>query len=641
MTTPPARPSAAVRIVDVVVSALADATMLRRCIEGILHSRCETRYAVTVVAGGGLASDETLGAGDDRVRVVRCDDDPDFAAGIERALARHGDRDVVVLRPDARVSGDWLDRLIAHAIGGADVVATFTNAGGVATYPCPHVDNPMPDDDAPASIDAFFARANPGGLVEVSGAFGPCTYVTRTCIAAVGGLAAALERSTPDAIREFVVRAGDAGYRSHVAGDVFVAAGRSSRKEGDSRSALSAAQGVAATAKPDRSRLSAVPPPAGDSTAAFARRVDLARLAASPRPAIVFIAHGWTGGVRRHIDDLAALVSGRADVLVIEPADDTTIRLYWPRAGECFSAWYRLPDDLGTLSDTLRAIGVARLHYHHVHALPRSILSLPAASGLPYDCTLHDYFPICPQYHLVDEHGRYCGEPDAAGCAACLALRPGQWGLDITKWRSEFGAFLHGAARVIAPSHDVEQRIRRYFPSLAVYVWPHPETPPGRSPRIVRVVTLGTLSPEKGLRVVDACGRDAAGRGLPLVFRVLGAATGAIALPPEAPVTIHGSYPDEQLPRLLAAERADVIFFPAQVPETWSYTLSVALGTDTPIVASRIGAIGERLAGRARVRLLPFDSSPAQWNTALLDIAGESPSESGDAPAAPIVPGVA
>ena len=90
------------------------------------------------------------------------------------------------------------------------------------------------------------------------------------------------------------------------------------------------------------------------------------------------------------------------------------------------------------LAETMRTIGVERLHFHHVHLQPRAILELPALVGVPYDYTLHDYHPICPQYHLVTEDGRYCGEPDAAGCAACLAKRPGQWGIDITTWRGEF-----------------------------------------------------------------------------------------------------------------------------------------------------------------------------------------------------------
>ena len=88
---------------------------------------------------------------------------------------------------------------------------------------------------------------------------------------------------------------------------------------------------------------------------------------------------------------------------------------------------------------------------------------------------------------------------------------------------------------------------------------------------------------------------------------------------PDAALTIHGSYDEEALAQILAGEHADVLFFPAQVPETYSYTLSLALATRTPIVASAIGAFTERLAGRAQTRLVPWDATAEQWNAALLE----------------------
>ena len=157
------------------------------------------------------------------------------------------------------------------------------------------------------------------------------------------------------------------------------------------------------------------------------------------------------------------------------PLAATRYELSWPKAGEGFAAYFSLPADMQTLVALLSGLDLARIHFHHVHGLPRAILDLPAALGVPYDCTLHDYYAICPQYHLVTEDGRYCGEPDAAGCAACLAKRPAQWG-----WTS-----LHGAPRSVrccaAPSgcsrrRTMSQRASRAtFPDCRSTVLPHPE----------------------------------------------------------------------------------------------------------------------------------------------------------------------
>jgi GT2 family glycosyltransferase/glycosyltransferase involved in cell wall biosynthesis len=613
--------------IDIIVPVSRGLEATRRCLESAIASTEQSACEIVVVNDASPEPEVARYVRDladrQRVTLITQPSRQGYAAAINRALALHRDRDVVVLQSDAEVANDWLERLARHAqderVG---VVGTYTNAVGLATYPRAHTVNPIPAGETVASLDARFAAANANASVQFPAVRGPCLYVRRECIAAVGAFDSGPLGSDYGVETDFCLRAGSAGFRHLLAGDVFVGhsgyesfgAAQADELAGRTELALHKLYpGYAAVQQAVRER---------DAARVFARRVDLSRIADSPRPLIVFVSHPWGGGIRRYMNDLAALIADRAEVLYLEPAVGDTVKLYWPREGEGFSMYFRLPGELPVLADVLRAIRVARLHFHHVHKLPRAILDLPSAVGVPFDCTLHDYFAICPQYHLVTEAGRYCGEPDALGCAACLTRRPGQWGLDITSWRGAFGRFLAAADRLIAPSQDVASRLARYFPDLAIQVWPHPESTQGAPQRIARVVIVGNLSPEKGLHVVAQCARDARARSLPLMFRVLGSTTEPIPQAPEVPLSIHGQYEDASLPALLAAEKADVILFPAQVPETYAYTLSVALGTDTPIVASALGAFPERLAGRARSSTIPWNAPASQWNAALLQAAG-------------------
>jgi hypothetical protein len=246
------------------------------------------------------------------------------------------------------------------------------------------------------------------------------------------------------------------------------------------------------------------------------------------------------------------------------------------------------------------------------------VLDLPARLGVGHDVTLHDYLAVCPQHHLADADGRYCGEPNEAGCEACLAGRLPAWPLGIRAWRERFGALLAGARRVIAPSRDIAARHQRHFPGLATVQWPHPEseTAPAKPP--VRVLLPGGLAAIKGFAVVEACVRDAAARELPLHFRVLGHLERALPQWPDAPLSITGSYPDGTLDQLMALERGDVVFFPAQVPESYSYTLSAAMRAGLPIVASDLGALPERLRGYSAATLVAPDAAASALNDALL-----------------------
>jgi len=610
--------------VDVVVPAYRGIESLKRCIAGLLAHPQRTPYELVVVDDASpepeLARWLRAQRDEGRLKLLQGSAHAGFAAAVNRALVLHPDRDAVVLHADVEVANDWLDRLAAHAASAADVgtVAPFASSAGVAGYPKSGVRNTPPGALGVAELDALFARASPGAAVQVPVTRGPCIYLRRACIAATGAFDAGPLGGDYGVEQDFALRAAAAGFRHLLAADVFVAhRGAESFGEAQAQELSAHAEQALdklfphyAAARAERAQR--------DPARPYQRRVDLLRLAESRKPLLLFVAHAWGGGVRRHMTELAAMVGERCNALFLEPQTADTVKLHWPADGEGFATWFSLPQDLQALASVLRSAGLDRLHFHHVHGLPRSVLDLPAALGVAYDCTLHDYYAICPQYHLVTEDARYCGEPDAAGCAACLARRPHAWGLDITEWRSAFGRLLRGADRVFAPSGDVARRMARYFPDLKVTILAHPEQPPIVSPRVTRVVTLGNLSPEKGLRTLSDCARDAMARSLPLAFRVLGPTTSPLPVWPQAHVSIHGQYAEGELPTLLAAERPDVIWFPAQVPETYSYTLSVAIASGIPIVAAALGALPERLAGNASALLVPWDAEPPAWNEALL-----------------------
>jgi GT2 family glycosyltransferase/glycosyltransferase involved in cell wall biosynthesis len=614
--------------IDVIVPVYRGVEATRRCIESVLSTALSSKQQTPfeLIAVNDACPEPELVrwlrelAERSRLTLIEQSLRQGFAAAVNRATALHPERDVVILHSDAEVANDWLDRLVAPASAARDIgtVVPFTNYGGIAGYPRTDVRNAMPAEYTLGSLDLLFRRANANSSVTTPLACGPCVFMRRACLDAIGPFDGGPLGSDYGVEQDFCLRASGAGFRHALAADVYV------WHWGETAFGAADAQDLAARAERALGKLYPHYPAqraefaARDPARSFQRRVDLLRLAESPRQLLLFIAHGWGGGIRRHMDDLAEMVSERCDVLLLQPGAGDTVKLSWPKKGEGFTAYFALPAELPALVSLLRWLGLVRMHFHHVHGLPRAVLDLPGRVGVPYDCTLHDYYAICPQYHLDTEDGRYCGEPDALGCAACLTRRPGQWGMDITSWRGALGQLLRGADRVLAPSHNVAQRVARYFPDVDALVMPHPETPPIEPGRITRVMTLGNLSPEKGLRVVAACAIDARARRLPLSFRVLGATTDPLPQWPDAPLSIHGQYAEEGLATLIAAERPDVIWFPAQVPETYSYTLSVALAAGTAIVVSALGALAERASGHPRVVVVRWDATPAEWNEALL-----------------------
>jgi glycosyltransferase involved in cell wall biosynthesis len=217
--------------------------------------------------------------------------------------------------------------------------------------------------------------------------------------------------------------------------------------------------------------------------------------------------------------------------------------------------------------------------------------------GVPFDVTVHDYFAICPQVNLLPLlQGRYCGEPDIATCNACIANRPSHGARDIVSWRtSNTWQFLE-AERVFCASEDVRDRLSHYGLDKKAIVVPHEPIagpwklsprPVGRGP--LRVAVIGVLAYHKGavsvLSVASICNPAR------LSIHVIGRSEREL---PQAPLKITGEYQEAQLPALIAKLKPHVLWLPAQWPETYSYTLSAAIDSGLPIVASNIGALPER-----------------------------------------------
>ncbi len=614
-------------IVDVVIPVYRGLAETQRCIESVMAAHTLTAREIVVVDDASpepaLSAWLAERAGEGFFTLIKHAENRGFVASVNDGMRLHPDRDVVLLNADTEVSYGWLDRLAAHAAREARIgtITPFSNNATICSYPRFCEVNALPMGETTGSLDGHFASANAGKSIEIPVGVGCCLYIRRECLDEIGEFDEAKFGKGYGEEVAFCMQAAKAGYRHLLAADVFVF------HQGEvSFGASSAGRKVDAQAIVDKLHPE-FQPLVRDFVAREPARplrgaVDIARLRSSPRPRVLFVSHAWEGGVGRHLRDLAAMLAGDCEVLLLKPHSKTLLSLAWMREGEAFEAFFDPRTEWDTLVALLATLGVGRVHLHHVHGLPLRILALPGELGVPYDCTVHDYYPVCPQYHLNSPQGTYCGEPDEAGCARCLAGRPAQWPMAIGEWRSDMGRFLAGAARVIAPSHDVAVRLKRYFPALPVLEWAHAEAPATAPPALpIKVLVIGGLSQAKGLDVLEACVADAKARALPLHFRVVGHLARPLPLWPDAPLSITGEYREDTLEELLRLEQGRLVLFASQVPESFSYTLSAAMRTALPIVAADLGALPERLAAYPDHALVAWDAPAATWNDALLAMA--------------------
>ncbi len=387
----------------------------------------------------------------------------------------------------------------------------------------------------------------------------------------------------------------------------------------------------------------------GDAPSAFmATRGDIWKefYASDARPTLLFVSHDVGGGTEQHITFLKdALAKEGLRCLALRHGEPGSNRLilhgFAPDATSRME--FDASEDYSALVALLQTAKLKHIHVHHTLHFPKEILAtlenLSTDLGVPYDYTAHDYLSICPRFTLYqDGTGGYCGEPSIKGCAGCLATYGSPYGhdIDMTKWRGNYARFLTNARRVFTPDKDVSERLAKYFPEAKIETRPHEETfsvaENFAGSRLegepLKVVALGAIAPHKGASIIYDCAADALKRKLNIHFTVIGYTSEDWKRKAPVNMTITGGYTDAQLYDWLKGSGFHLSFFPAVWPETYSYTLSLAMRYGLHPVSFDLGAIGRRIAAAGFGTLLPYRDFrfPSRINDALLAIAPQTPS---------------
>ncbi|MDD2545132.1 MAG: methyltransferase domain-containing protein [Burkholderiaceae bacterium] len=616
--------------VDIIVPVYRGLGDTRQCIESVLASPCKTPWRLVVINDASPEPEVTAwlrakADEDPRITLLENETNLGFVGTVNRGMALSDRHDVLLLNSDTEVANDWLDRIQRAAYSDRRVasVTPFSNNATICSYPRFCQDNDLPLGMDTAQLDALCARTNPGAVVDVPTGVGFCMYIRRDCLADVGLFDTEHFGKGYGEENDFCQRAANAGWRNLHALDTFVLH-TGGVSFGDSKSPRELAA-METLRRLHPSYETAVHQfVQADPAKPWRMALDLARVQAAHLPVVLAVLHDRAGGTVRHAHELASHLKDHARFLQLTPAGDGAVHLGLPGAQEALQLRFELPAQEERLVQLLRTLGVQHIHYHHLLGHSEAVRQLPARLGVTYDFTAHDYYSYCPQISLTDHTQAYCGEKGLDQCRQCLRKSPAPGGVTIETWRSNHEPFVQGARHVLVPSRDAARRMARFAPQADIRLAPHTDLPdpaalPTPTPRPLaqgaplKIAVIGALSTIKGADLLEDAAQEAARRKVPLEFHLIGYGYRHLQGPPRARLTVHGQYKDEDLPSLLEWLQPDVVWFPAQWPETYSYTLSACLQAGLPIVAPDLGAFAERLAGRPWSWVHAWNTPAAQW----------------------------
>lgn len=546
-----------------------------------------------------------------------------FVETVNKGMKLAKNNDVLLLNSDVEApNSDWLDRIrtAAYSRDKLASITPFSNNATICSFPNFCDDNELFYGLDTTQLDSVFSSLElDNNLVEVPTGVGFCMYIKRDCLNSVGYFDHETFGKGYGEENDWCQRAHKAGWKNYHQLNVFAyhKGGVSFAEEGDPRKekALELLQELHPNYTLDVQNFITNDP------AKRARFLAILKiLQNSTKKKILFVSHSLGGGVNQHLDELEEYYKERVNYLKLIPVENgKSISLSLSSAIN-HTVIFEIPSDYNKLIDLLRLISLDRIHFHHTMGLPARLFGLPNDLNLSYDITIHDYYLVNGNPTLTDLNGRFVGDDDTDRDKLCGQSYPIP--TSAVEWRKGAEPLLIGAQRIIFPSLDVANRFNQVFANISekTVVAYHPDTllhdscsenvkyQPNNSPK--KVLVLGALSKEKGADLLESTAINSE-----LEFHLLG-----YAYRPLEKVTTTGPYEISLVDKYIEDINPDYIWFPALWPETYSYTLSIALRHNCPIICPNIGAFPERVLNRDDSIICPWNMTSSDYVTFFFSI---------------------
>jgi GT2 family glycosyltransferase/glycosyltransferase involved in cell wall biosynthesis/septal ring factor EnvC (AmiA/AmiB activator) len=559
----------------------------------------------------------------ENVTIVHNEENLGFVRTVNRGFSESSG-DVVILNSDVRVPPGWLDRLrlAARTVPDAATITPLSDNAGAFSAPRIGTKNTLPpgltDDEIGRLIAQRSLRLYPSGPTGN----GFCMYVRRACLEDVGLFdAKAFPRGYGEE-NDLCMRALTIGWKNIVDDSTYVFHSRSASFGDEKHALMEAGRRVLDERYPQYGSLVREFVSSAELVAAQhqieAAFTDAERVNLKPRPRLLFVLHAAGGGTPATTRDLIDGLDDEHEAFVLV-SDGRSLTLS-QRVGAELVEVARYPlrqpitvtdDSHAEYRDAVQAIlidySIETVHIRHLIGHTFELPPIAASLGIPVVLSFHDFYYICPTVHLMDNNDRFCGGQCTPGQGECEI--PTRWleGLPHLKhawvydWRKRSAEMFNHVSAFVTASQSAKNTYIRAFPELEnrrfdviehgrdldictspASLTPHPDRP-------VRILLPGNLGPHKGsvfvqkLQALDTNGR--------LEFHVLGKTNDDLS----QVVTSHGTYARSEFEEKARVIAPSFVGLFSTTAESFSHVLTEAWAAGIPVLASRLGALEERI----------------------------------------------
>ncbi|MEG1075187.1 MAG: glycosyltransferase [Ruthenibacterium sp.] len=612
--------------VDIIIPVFNARQELMQCVESIRRNTDLTRHRVLLI--NDKSTDVQMTPYLDNLSspefTVLCNENNlGFSATVNYGMEYDETRDVILLNSDTIVTENWVEKLLACADSDLSIgtVTPLSNNAAICSVPDYCKDNVVPTgftiDRYAALITACSMRYYP----QIPVAVGYCMFIRRKTLQDVGLFDAATFGKGYGEENDFCFRASQLGYRHVLCDDTYIYHSGSMSFTEIQKQSLAAENGRILYRRYPLQMRDLQLFCEQNPLEVIQQNIALHTALQNGKKTILYVSHRSfhadavdnLGGTQLHVRDLTDAM--HITYNIVELARDAGfLRVSIYTAAQSFALRFPVEDSTpypvyrsramaAIMRRILIGLSVDIVHVQHIAGLSLDVFYEAAALQIPVFFTFHDFYMVCPETRLVNAQKESCiGRETESMCAACRKSHGFVYQTQelIRRWRTENEKALQLCQTMFVPSNYVNETVKNFFPTLAdkLIVLPH-GTPKQsavackKAQSRLHVAFVGALSEDKGsvlMREMIAAGNQTiewfliGQLGDPLLATLKGSNVHCI-----------GPYAQENLPHVLQENQIDVVCILTLVPETYCYVLTEVLQCGIPVVATRQGALTERV----------------------------------------------
>lgn len=550
--------------------------------------------------------------------------------GTINKLVGYTNNHFVILNTDTEVPSGWLERLMLPIFEMEDVATTtpFTNAGTVCSFPEYLEDNEIISNLTVDQVDKYFSNVSlRHTTIEMPTGVGFCMGVNKDVVKKIGMFNPIFGKGYGEE-NDFCQRAQKFGYKNIFVTNLFVY-----HKHGGSFSSEAKKQLVSRNLKIlndihpnydlDVSKL------IREDKLLYVRAIIEFQIQSRDSRINLFFNHGLGGGAEHYLNELIVnkTKAGEFSVVIENRFDDESVFIKFVFLDKVEKISVESNRGCIELIFSLFEIDEIFINsvvgFEAVQSLIRDIVVHKTNQKIVVP--IHDYYPLCPSFTLIDDKGKYCGVPkDLNECNNCLKRNDREFKkftqtLNISAWRNKWFDLFEVADEILCFSKASLDIFLKAYPHFLNKISVVPHDISGRFSNLfdpselvgknkIKIGVLGGINESKGIYVLKELSEYINRVGLPIEIVIFGSTSINIE---SSIVKVTGRYEISELPSLIVNSGVNCFMIPSIWPETFSYTTDEVIQMGYPLAVFNLGAPAERVKNYAKGLIL--DSFSADY----------------------------